>query len=200
MNHSLFTGNTSFYLVAPLNYTRYLYNELAIWSINGFKKQTKKNTFSFCVVFLFFPNPVKPTFPEAGKGFSRLFSKSHWEYYISPSWRNMCMVGFKPVVLSDPQGHGIRLHGGCNFTVVIWRQQMLHQWNFWNGKFLRPNPGLVSVATLDLSSVQEWRTEHEVHENAGLRRLQSQNTCTELVVLSRGRCRSASQLFVGEDV
>lgn len=47
MNHSLFTGNTSLYLVASLSYARYLYDELAIWSINGFKKQAKKNTYSF---------------------------------------------------------------------------------------------------------------------------------------------------------
>lgn len=51
MNHSLFTESTSLYLVASLSYARYLYDELAIWSINGFKKQIKKNTYSFCVVF-----------------------------------------------------------------------------------------------------------------------------------------------------
>lgn len=75
MNHSLFTGNTSLYLVASLSCARYLYDELAIWSINGFKKQTKKTTYSFYLVFPFLPNPVKPAFPEAGKGFSTALYK-----------------------------------------------------------------------------------------------------------------------------
>lgn len=161
MNHSLFTANTSLSLVASLSCASYLCDELAIWWIYGFKKQTK-NTYSFCVVFPFLPNQVKPPFPEVCKGFSTALYKTLRILYFSFLEKNVhgrIQASFK---WSSRAWHQVA--PWVQIIVIIWRQQLLHQWNFWNGKFLRPNPGLVYVATLkqDLSSMQEWRMVHEV--------------------------------------
>lgn len=113
--------------------------------------------------FPLFPNPVKATFPEVGKGLSTALYKSLRVYFSFLEENVHGRIQASSFKWSSGAWHQIAL-----LVQFYWRHMKartsMHEWDFWTGKFLRPNPGFVSVASLkqNLSSVQEWRTGHEV--------------------------------------